>query len=360
MRRTDDGPHGTPGRLARPGVRARRWRVTCCPRRRPSPWSRSSDRSPPPRTPRTTRAGRTCRTPRRTSPPPPPRSTRSTASSRSSRARSPQTQAAAVKRGEELEVAAGQTRRRDHQGRSDPERRPTRARAKADAASAQAGKLAAQLYRTGGRNLTANLFLSGNGASTTSPDKLLSDLGSMSKLVEQSEQGLRRRQGARRTRRRRSPTQADGGQGRAREAARRRRRPRMQAAVAAAKAAQDKLAEQQKQIVVMQAQLAALTRQDRQDGRRLPGGRRRGGAPRGRRRLGRPPRRVRRPAGLGRSRRRPDHRRLRRRAPRPGGVGSTYHLGIDIGAYCNAPIYAAARGNRRSTRARTAPTATSS
>ena len=28
----------------------------------------------------------------------------------------------------------------------------------------------------------------------------------------------------------------------------------------------------------------------------------------------------------------------------PGGVGSTYHLGIDIGAACNAPIYAAHEG----------------
>ena len=95
------------------------------------------------------------------------------------------TQAAAQKRGEELQAAEAAYDQADMKAR-DLESQAAASQQKADAAGAQAGKLAAQLYRTGGRNLTANLFLSGNGASGSTPEKLLSDLGSMSKLTEQN------------------------------------------------------------------------------------------------------------------------------------------------------------------------------
>src|SRR4051812_5494194 len=82
------------------------------------------------------------------------------------------TQAAAVKRGEELEVAQAALDKATMEV-LDLESQAAASQKKADDASAQAGKLAAQLYRTGGRNLTANLFLSGNNATSTSPEQLL-------------------------------------------------------------------------------------------------------------------------------------------------------------------------------------------
>ncbi|ERK69765.1 hypothetical protein N136_03907, partial [Leifsonia aquatica ATCC 14665] len=166
------------------------------------------------------------------------------------------TQAEAVKRGAELQVAEAKFDEANMKAQ-ELEKQAAASQKKADDASTQAGKVAAQLYRTGGRNLTANLFLSGNGASGTNPDKLLSDLGSMSKLAEQSNRVYTDAKAAQNTANALSD-QADVAKAErsklqvAAQAA-------MQAAIEAAKAAQDKLAEQQKQIVVMQAQLAALT-----------------------------------------------------------------------------------------------------
>ena len=57
--------------------------------------------------------------------------------------------------------------------------------ASADAATRQAGQLAAQLYRTGGTDLSVNLFLDGQAADDGA-EQLLSKLGSMTKLVERS------------------------------------------------------------------------------------------------------------------------------------------------------------------------------
>ncbi|KGJ78555.1 hypothetical protein GY21_06940 [Cryobacterium roopkundense] len=56
----------------------------------------------------------------------------------------------------------------------------------ADAATRQAGQLAAQLYRTGGTDLSVNLFLEGGDNGGGQADELLSKLGNMSKLVERS------------------------------------------------------------------------------------------------------------------------------------------------------------------------------
>ena len=120
-----------------------------------------------------------------------------------------QTQAEAEARGLELEVAQDKyddaTRRAtDLQSQADE------SASVADAATRQAGQLAAQLYRTGGTDLGVNLFLDGDPAEPTdstgsavpadstgsdaagtpgapdAADELLSKLGNMSKLVERS------------------------------------------------------------------------------------------------------------------------------------------------------------------------------
>jgi hypothetical protein len=165
------------------------------------------------------------------------------------------TQAEAVKRGGELRAAEADYDKADMKAR-DLESQAAASQQKADAAGSQAGKLAAQLYRTGGRSLTANIFLSGSSTSGTTPEKLLTHLGSMSKLTEQSDRVYTDAKVAQNT------AKALSAQAEVAKAERDKLRvaatAALQAAVSAAKAAQDKLAEQQKQIVVMQAQLAAL------------------------------------------------------------------------------------------------------
>ena len=95
-----------------------------------------------------------------------------------------ETQAAAEKSANELEVAQQQfddaTRRAD-----DIQAQAEASKATADAATKQAGQLAAQLYRTGGTDLSVNLFLEGEGDGADA-DLLLAKLGNMSKLVERS------------------------------------------------------------------------------------------------------------------------------------------------------------------------------
>jgi len=104
-----------------------------------------------------------------------------------------QTQVEAEARGLELEVAQDKY--------DDATRRATDLQTQADASAAvadiatrQAGQLAAQLYRTGGTDLSVNLFLDGassdsaaaSGSTSGGADALLSKLGNMSKLVERS------------------------------------------------------------------------------------------------------------------------------------------------------------------------------
>ncbi|WP_174722276.1 MULTISPECIES: M23 family metallopeptidase [Cryobacterium] len=95
-----------------------------------------------------------------------------------------QTQAESEARGAELQSAQEKfdeaSRRAD-----DLEAQATASTAVAETATRQAGQLAAQLYRTGGTDLSVNLFLDGE-ASGEDADALLSKLGSMSKLVERS------------------------------------------------------------------------------------------------------------------------------------------------------------------------------
>ena len=250
------------------------------------------------------------------------------------------TQAAAVKRGEELEVAQANFDEATMRA-LDLESQAAASQKKADDASAQAGKLAAQLYRTGGRNLTANLFLSGNNATSKSPEQLLSDLGSMSKLVEQSNKVYADAKAAQNT----AKSLAD----KAVVAKAERERLRvvaeaaMQAAIEAAKAAQDKLAEQQKQIIVMQAQLAALKDATAKTVAGYEAGVAAAAAAAAARGSGGLPGGYVGPQGWAVPAAGPITDGFGAR-PSPGGVGSTYHLGIDIGAACNAPIYAAHSG----------------
>ena len=95
-----------------------------------------------------------------------------------------ETQAAAEKSASELEDAQREfddaTRRAE-----DIQKQADDSKAKADAATKQAGQLAAQLYRTGGTDLSVNLFLEGEGDGADA-DLLLAKLGNMSKLVERS------------------------------------------------------------------------------------------------------------------------------------------------------------------------------
>jgi len=250
------------------------------------------------------------------------------------------TQAAAVKRGQELEAAQAALDNATIE-LLNLETQAAASKKKADDASTQAGKLAAQLYRTGGRNLTANLFLSGNHATSTSPEKLLNDLGSMSKLVEQSNKVYTDAKSAQNTAKALA-AQADEKKAE-REKLRVAAEAAMQAAIAAAKAAQDKLAEQQKQIVIMQAQLAALRDATAKTVAGYEAGVAAAAAAAAARGSGGLPGGYVGPQGWAVPAAGPITDGFGAR-PSPGGVGSTYHLGIDIGASCNAPIYAAHEG----------------
>jgi murein DD-endopeptidase MepM/ murein hydrolase activator NlpD len=250
------------------------------------------------------------------------------------------TQAAAEKRGAELQVAQTNLDNASMKA-ADLEAQAAASQQKADAASAQAGKLAAQLYRTGGRNLTANLFLSGNGATKTNPDKLLSDLGSMSKLVEQSDKVYTDAKTAQNTAK--SLSQMADVAKAERERLRVIAEAALQAAIEAAKAAQDKLAEQQQQIVVMQAQLAALQDVTAQTVAGYEAGVAAAAAAAAARGSGGLPGGYVGPQGWAVPAHGPITDGFGGR-PSPGGVGSTYHMGIDIGASCDAPIYAAHEG----------------
>lgn len=165
-----------------------------------------------------------------------------------------QTQAESEKRGAEFRVAQEKldeaTRRAtDLQAQADA------GKVTADAATRQAGQLAAQLYRTGGTDLSVNLFLDGQGTGK-SADALLSKLGSMSKLVERSSDVYDQAQTAR------NAAQALGDQAKIaqteREALRVEAEAALVAAQAAAEAAANALAESQAKSLELDAQLAFM------------------------------------------------------------------------------------------------------
>ncbi len=165
-----------------------------------------------------------------------------------------ETQAESEKRGAELQVAQEKfdeaTRRAtDLQAQADA------SKATADAATRQAGQLAAQLYRTGGTDLSVNLFLDGDGGGKGA-DALLSKLGSMSKLVERSSDVYDQAQTAR------NAAQALGDQAKIaqteREALRVEAEAALVAAQAAAQAAANALTESEAKSVELAAQLAFM------------------------------------------------------------------------------------------------------
>lgn len=125
--------------------------------------------------------------------------------------------------------------------------------AEADAASQQAGLLAAQLYRSTGTDLSVNIFLDQKAGQA---DQLLSKIGNMTKLVERSSAIYEQASAARNT----ASSLAD----QAAVAQTERERLRVAAeqklaeATAAQQASEAALAEQQQQSVVLEQQLAAL------------------------------------------------------------------------------------------------------
>lgn len=133
------------------------------------------------------------------------------------------------------------------------ETQATESQAKADDATTQAGRLAAQLYRSGGSDLSMNLLLE---KSATGADELLSKLGSMSKLVERSsdiyETALAAKNEAKSLSDQAEIAKTE------REKLRVAAEAAMQAAADASEAADAKLAESQSQSLILNAQLAAL------------------------------------------------------------------------------------------------------
>ncbi len=123
----------------------------------------------------------------------------------------------------------------------------------AEDATTAAGRLAAQLYRSGGTDMSISLLLDGGGTKT---DDLLAKLGSMSKLVERSTQVYDSAQA--------SLKEADALNSQAEVAKAEREQLKIaadaafQEASTAAQAAAQKLAETQDTLMTLSAQLAAL------------------------------------------------------------------------------------------------------
>ncbi|AZZ54330.1 cell wall-binding protein [Rathayibacter festucae DSM 15932] len=123
----------------------------------------------------------------------------------------------------------------------------------ADAATQQAGLLAAQLYRTTGTDLSVNIFLDGEGGKA---DDLLGRIGNMTKLVERSNAIYEQASTTKNT------AESLGDQAKVAQAEREKLRVAAEAKLAEATAAQAAseaaLTEQQNQSIVLEQQLAAL------------------------------------------------------------------------------------------------------
>jgi murein DD-endopeptidase MepM/ murein hydrolase activator NlpD len=164
------------------------------------------------------------------------------------------TQAAAVQAGEEYREAQAKFDDADMRLRQTQER-ASALQQKADAASTQAARLAAELYRAGGGDLTANLLLTGS-AQAKSADSMLDHLAAASKVVEKTSDIYRQANLARNTAKAMNDQAASA---RAqREALRAQTEDAFERAQAAAEAAASSLAAQQSQSAVLDAQLAAL------------------------------------------------------------------------------------------------------
>ncbi|MDY0914413.1 peptidoglycan DD-metalloendopeptidase family protein [Rathayibacter festucae] len=123
----------------------------------------------------------------------------------------------------------------------------------ADAATQQAGLLAAQLYRTTGTDLSVNIFLDGEGGKA---DDLLGRIGNMTKLVERSNAIYEQASTTKNT------AESLGDQAKVAQAEREKLRVAAESKLAEATAAQAAseaaLTEQQNQSIVLEQQLAAL------------------------------------------------------------------------------------------------------
>lgn len=162
------------------------------------------------------------------------------------------TQAEAEKKGEEY--FAAQQAFDDASARADAlQSQADDKKVEADESISKAGQVAAQLYRSGGSDVSLSLFFD----SSASPDALLGALGTMSKLLEHNRSVYDQAVNARNT----AQSLSDQAQS-ARDERERLRglaEEAMVAAQAAADAAAAALAEQQDKKVELEAQLAALT-----------------------------------------------------------------------------------------------------
>jgi murein DD-endopeptidase MepM/ murein hydrolase activator NlpD len=155
-------------------------------------------------------------------------------------------------RGGEFMAAQGKFDEADQRSQQ-LEAQATLSQAEADKATTQAGRLAAQLYRSGGSNLSMSLLMEDSSAGA---DELLSKLGNMSKLVERSsdiyESALVARNEAQSL-----SDQAEIAVAQ-REILRAESEVAMQVAIEASVVADAKLAEGETQSLTLNAQLAAL------------------------------------------------------------------------------------------------------
>ena len=162
-----------------------------------------------------------------------------------------QTRAESEARGAELQAAQDKFDEASRRA-ADLEAQAAASSAVAETATRQAGQLAAQLYRTGGTDLSVNLFLDGEGSGEDA-DALLSKLGSMSKLVERSSSVYEQAQTAT------NVAKSLGDQAKVAQAEREKLRlaaeEALAAAQAAAQAAADALAESEAKSVELDAQL---------------------------------------------------------------------------------------------------------
>jgi murein DD-endopeptidase MepM/ murein hydrolase activator NlpD len=128
----------------------------------------------------------------------------------------------------------------------------TKAQTTANEATTAAGRLAAQLYRSGGNDMSIGLLMDGG----TNADELLSKLGNMSKMVERSAQVYDTAKAAQ------NEAQSLADQAKVAKTEREKLKGEadaaMQSAVAAQQVVADKLAANQSDLTTMRAQLAAL------------------------------------------------------------------------------------------------------
>ena len=212
---------------------------------------------------------------------------------------------------------------------------------KAAAARSRAGTIAAQLYRTRGRDLSASLLLSGNNATSMSPEKLLSGLGTMSKLSEQARTVYTSAITAKNT----ASSLAEKAQAAVAERDKNRAASQtaFRTAVDAATTAAAALSQQTERAETLKAQIAALRDNTAKTTEQYQAGvaaRAAANTPATKPSL---PSGSVTPSGWAVPAYGPITDGFGPRAS-PGGIGSTNHLGIDIGAPCGAPIYAAQDG----------------